>query len=192
MAYVLAAVLGLAFGAGDQYLGTLIWLGDWPATAAQVSAPWLVLPFAVGMTQDRPRRAVALGLVATASALFGYYAMTYSPMEVHPWTFARFADGLVAVTTSGYNPAYIAVGLVTGPIFGFLGQQWRTRRWWVSAALVAGALSLEPLARWATGELPPPAPVWTTEVALGLVIASLFAVAMLASRRDDAISTDPS
>lgn len=188
MAYVLAAFVGVAFGAGDQYLGTMIWLGAWPATAAQVSAPWLLLPFVVGMTQERPQRAVVLGLVSTAAALFGYFAMTYSPMEIHPWTIGRFVEGLVAVTTSGYNPAYIVAGLVTGPLFGFLGQRWRTQRWWVSAALVAGAISLEPLARWVTGQLPPPAPVWSTEVALGLVVASLFALAILASRRDEAVA----
>jgi hypothetical protein len=79
--------------------------------------------------------------------------MTYSPMEIHPWSFDRFTAGMVAVTTSGYNPLYILSGLVMGPLFGLLGQRWCLRRSWVSAALVAGALCLEPLARWAAGQL---------------------------------------
>lgn len=178
MAFLLAAILGFAFGAADQYLGSMSWLGPWAATAAQMSAPWLVVPFLIGITQQRARRAAVLGLVITASALLGYFAMTYSPMEIHPWSFDRFLTGMVAVTTRGwYNPLYILGGLVTGPLFGLLGQRWRIRRSLLSAVIVAGALCLEPLARWAAGQLMRPAPVWTAEVALGAVVAALFAYA---------------
>lgn len=184
MAYLVAVVLGLAFGAADQQLGTLTAeLGPWTSTAAQMSAPWLILPFLVGRTQQRPRRAALLGLVVTASALVGYFAMTYSPAEIHPWSFDRFTSGFVAVTTSGYNPMYIIGGLVTGPLFGLLGQGWRVRRSWVSAAIVVGALCLEPLARWASGHLMAPTVVWTVEVASGIVVAALFAHPLVRLRR---------
>jgi uncharacterized protein DUF6518 len=184
MVFFLAALLGLAFGAADQQLGTLTAeLGPWTSTAAQMSAPWLVLPFLIGLTQPDARRAAVLGLLVTASALLGYFAMTYSPLEIHPWTFDRFTSGFVAVTTSGYNPLYILGGLVTGPLFGLLGQRWRLRRSWVSAAIVTGALCLEPLARSASGQLMPPAPVWVAEVAFGVVVAALFAYALMAQRR---------
>jgi hypothetical protein len=179
MAYLVAVVVGLAFGAADQYLGSMSWLGPWAATTAQVSAPWLILPFLTGMTQERSRRAVVLGLLVTLSALLGYFAMTSSPMEVPMWNFHRFLTGLVAVTTyGGYNAAFILAALVTGPVFGLLGQRWRVRRWWVSAAFVAGALCLEPLARWGSGQLFGPAPVWTVEVALGAIAAALFTYAL--------------
>jgi hypothetical protein len=162
----------------------MVWLGAWAATAAQVSAPWLVLPFLLGRTQQHARRAAVLGLVVTVSALFGYFAMTYSPMEIHPWTFGRFTTGMIAVTTRGwYNPVYILGGLVTGPLFGFLGQRWRVGRSWVSAAFVAGALCLEPVARWGAGQLMPPAPVWTVEVVSGVVVAVLFAYGLFTWRR---------
>ncbi len=184
MAFFLAALLGLAFGAADQQLGTLTAeLGPWTSTAAQMSAPWLVLPFLIGLTQSDARRAAVLGLVVTASALIGYFAMTYSPLEIHPWTLDRFTSGFVAVTTSGYNPLYILGGLVTGPLFGLLGQRWRLRRSWISAAIVAGALCLEPLARSASGQLMPPARVWAAEVAFGVVVTALFAYALMAQRR---------
>jgi hypothetical protein len=184
VAFLLAVILGLAFGAADQYLGSMSWLGPWASTAAQVSAPWLVLPFLTGMTQQRARRAAVLGLVVTASALLGYYAMTYSPLEIHPWSLDRFTSGMVAVTTRGwYNPLYILGGLATGPLFGVLGQRWRVRRWWVSAAAVTGVLCLEPVARLAAGHLYPPAPVWTTEVVLGVLVAAAFAFAFLPGRR---------
>ncbi len=60
------------------------------------------------------------------------------------------------------------VVLVTGPAFGLLGERWRVERWWMSAALLAGALCLEPLARSAEGQLPAPAVVWKLEVAVAL------------------------
>ena len=184
MAFLLAALVGLAFGAGVQQLGSLTAeFGPWTSTAAQVSAPWLVLPFLAGISQEHARRATMLGLIVTESALLGYFAMTYSPLEIHPWTFERFVDGLVAVTTRGwYNPLYILSGLVTGPLFGLLGQRWHVRRSWVSAAVVVGALSLEPLARWATGHLMSPPQVWAVEVALSAVVAAIFAYVSLARR----------
>ncbi len=188
MAYLLVALLGLAFGAAVQQLGALTSeVGPWASTAAQMSAPWLVLPFLVGTFKQDARRAAVLGLVVTASALVGYFAMTYSPVEIHPWTFDRFTSGFVAVTTSGYNPFYILGGLVTGPLFGLLGQRWRTRRSWISAAMVTGALCLEPLARWTSGQLMPPAPVWAVEVVLGAVVAALFANALMTRSRLDRV-----
>jgi hypothetical protein len=191
MAYLFAVVVGLAFGAADQYLGSMSWLGPWAATAAQVSAPWLILPFLVGLTQPRAKRAAVLGLVVTLSALLSYFAMIYSPMEVPMWTFHRFWTGLVAVTINGwYNTIFIIAGLVTGPVFGLLGQRWRVRRWWVSGVFAAGALCLEPMARWLSGQLFGPAPVWTVEVVSGAVVATLFAYWLITSR--DTRSARPS
>ena len=193
MAFLIATTLGLAFGAADQFLGSRsVTLGLWASTAAQMSAPWLVLPFVIGVTQRHARRAAVLGLVVTASALVGYFAMTYSPIEIHPWSLDRFTSGMVAVTTSGYNVAYILGGLVTGPLFGLLGQRWRVRRSWISATLVASVLCLEPLARWAVGQLMPPAHVWGAEVVFGTVVAALFAYALVAWRREDRSSPEPS
>ena len=76
----------------------------------------------------------------------------------------------------------ILAGLVMGPLFGLLGQRWRVGRSWVSAAIVAGALCLEPLARRAAGQLMPPAPVRTVEVTTGALVAALFVYALLDSR----------
>ena len=188
MAYLIAVILGLLFGAADQQLGSVV--HAWGATAAQVSAPWLVLPFLFGLSQRRARRAALLGLVATASALTGYFVMTYSPLEIHPWTFHRFTTGMVALTTRGYNPFYILGGLVTGPLFGYLGQRWRVRRSWVSATLVAGALLLEPAVRSMTGQLSGPARVWTIEVVSGAVVAIVFIYAALTSRGTAPIPSD--
>ena len=175
MPYLVVAVVCLAFGGLVQQLGSAsVWLGAWTATAAQVSAPWLVLPFVIGMTQRSHRRAAVLGLVGTMAALVGYFAMTYSPLEIHPWTLHGFTTGFVAVATSGYNPAYVVGGILTAPVFGWLGHRWRTERSPLAAAAIVGVLCLEPLARAATGQLADPASVWVGEVALGLAVAAAF------------------
>ena len=110
-------------------------------------------------------------------AQFGYFAMTYSPMEVHPWSVGRFVTGFVSVSTSGYNPAYIVGGIALAPLFGWLGQRWRTQRAWISAALVAGLLCLEPVARLASGQIPYQAhAVWAVEIAIGALAAATFVI----------------
>jgi hypothetical protein len=181
MAILLAALCGLAFGAGDQYLGSLISLGPWAASVSGLSAPWLVLPFVAGATQPRARRAMLVGLVAVLSALVGYFAMTASPLE--GVAVGRVPAALAAVARG--NGLWIAGGLVTAPLYGLLGQRWRVRRSWTAAALVAGAVCLEPWARLAVGRLPPQAPVWLAEVAAGLAALAYFA----ASRRRAARAT---
>jgi hypothetical protein len=182
--YAIAILAGLVFGAGDQYLGTLAagsFLGTWSWTVSGMSAPWVIAPFLAGLTQDRRRRAMTLGLIVTLSALAGYFAMSHSPMEG-----ALLKDFLPRVTrmiTTGYNPAWIAAGLMTGPLFGLLGHRWRVARWWVSAMAVAGSLCLEPLARLPVGRLSSDPVVWAVEIAIGASTAVWFAVAIVNARR---------
>jgi Family of unknown function (DUF6518) len=193
MAYVVAMIAGIAFGAGDQYLGSLTAgsvLGAWTWTVSGMSAPWLVLPFVAGMTQQRPRRGAAIGLVVTLAALAGYFAMSHSPMEGVP--IDRFFGRVVTMIRTGFNPLWIASGVVTGPLFGFLGCSWRVSRWWVGAALVTAAFCLEPLARLVAGMLSGPSLVWLAEIAVGVVVATAFGFAIVAARRDpDAVPSAP-
>jgi len=180
VAYVVAIVAGLVFGAVDQFLGTLHF-GPWGWTVSGMSAPWLILPFLAGMTQERRRRAMGLGLVATMAALAGYFAMSHSPMEGVP--IDRFWGRVVTMVSTGYNPLWIVGGILTGPLYGFLGHRWRVARSWISAALVTSALCLEPLARKVAGMLSGPPLVWGAEVVLGTVVAVLFALMIVTSRR---------
>lgn len=180
-------VVGLVFGGVDQYLGSgrsLVVFG-WPSTASQMSAPWLILPFVFGWSQVRPGRAMLLGMVATQSALAGYFALTLSPLEGVPLD--RFPEGLQALLLNGGlhggNVAWVVAGLVTGPLYGLLGQRWRVRRSWISAVLVTGALLLEPVARQAVGQLAPPSMVWIAEIAMGAATAVAFVIAALTYRR---------
>ena len=96
---------------------------------------------------------------------------------LHPHVEPR-RRGSAAATSCSHLPmllgsqwANIVGGLLTGPLFGLLGQRWRTRRSWLSAALIAGALCLEPAARWGAGRLSPPALAWQIEIAAGAALA---------------------
>jgi hypothetical protein len=190
--YVFAALAGLAFGMADQYLGSRPTVGAWAATVSMMAAPWFVVPFMAGITQDGARRAMASGLVVTVAALVGYFAMTCSPIE--NVALQRFPTCFVTIVRAPYNPLWIAGGVVIAPLYGFLGQRWRAARSWISAALVVGALWLEPPARFVAGMLAPPRLVWWTEIAVGTVVAASFAfvIATAARAREASVVADES
>jgi|SRR5579884_465992 len=187
MVVVLALLLSAAFGAADQYVGSL-WL-PWGADIASLSAPWLVLAFLAGATQRAPRRAALLGLASTYAALLGYFLLTDSPLEGARYDLANTRSFFVS------NSVVVLGGIVTGPLFGWFGQQWRTRRALAGALVAAAAFCLEPLARRAPlgvvhyfGHgyvLANPIGsrgVILAEVAAGLLLAAYFAVTAARAR----------
>jgi hypothetical protein len=70
-----------------------------------------------------------------------------------------------------------------GSLFGALGQRWRTERSRISAAALAAAVCLEPLARFVVGRLSSPDFVWLIEISLGTCLAGYFAGAGVSYRR---------
>jgi Family of unknown function (DUF6518) len=175
MVIALALVLSAAFGAGDQYLGSLtgsghVWAAGWSSDISLLSAPWLVLPFVAGATQRDPRRAALLGLGCTYAALLGYGLMTLSPVEHAHLTLATVRGFFIS------ERAVVIGGIVTGPLFGWFGQQWRTRRVIVGALITAAALCLEPFARRVTVNPIQYRDVWLAEVAVGLAFAAAVLV----------------
>jgi len=179
MVVVLVLALSAIFGAADQYLGSLpgahLWAAQmpWMTDVSLLSAPWVLLPFLAGATQREPRRAALLGLACTISALAGYATMTLSPVEQAEVTI-RSIGGFVQS-----SDGVIIGGLVTGPLFGWLGCRWRTERAWLGPVLVAGAFCLEPLARVTAGHGQEIGfrTVWILEVAVGLAVATYVALA---------------
>jgi len=139
MGVALTLLLSAAYAAGTQYLGAR--MPGWGPDVAKLSAPWLAIAFLAGSTQKTPRRGALLGLGATGAALLGYWLMTDSPAEGAQYTLANAHGFLVS------NAFVVIGGLVTGPLFGWFGQQWRTRRVLLGALVTAAALCLEPLAR---------------------------------------------
>lgn len=171
MGIVIALVLSLAFGAGDQYLGSLpgsghLWALHWSTDVSLLSAPWLVLAFVAGATQRLPRRAAWLGLACTYAALLGYGLMTLSPVEHAHITTATVRGFFVS------ERGVLVGGIVTGPLFGGFGQQWRTKRRIAGALVTAAALCLEPLVRRMTVDPIGDRDVWLVEIAAGLALAS--------------------
>jgi hypothetical protein len=161
---VVSLALALVFGGGDQYLGTLSG-HPWATQVSLLSAPWLVLAFLAGCTQRDPRRAALLGLACTLAALAGYGVMTLSPVEnadLNPHSAAAFVRSERHV---------IVGGLFTGPLFGWLGQRWRTDRAWLGAFVLAALVSLEPLVRTRVGNAIRFRGVWLAEVAAGVLMA---------------------
>ena len=181
MTAILALLLAAAFGAGDQYLGSMSW-HPWAADVSLLSAPWLVLAFAAGCTQREPLWAALLGLGCTATALLGYGLMTLSPVENAHLT---PATALGFVTSE--RPVLIG-GIATGPLFGLLGQRWRVDGAWVGALVTAAVVCLEPLARERAGDAIRFRTVWEAEVAVGIVlVASVLVARLVSSRREAAL-----
>ena len=168
-----AAVFGLAFGALDQYLGS-VWglttLGPWATSLSGMSAPWLALPFAFGATARSRRRAALIGAVVTAGALLGYFAMTLSPFE------GVDVGHVDVVGFAASQRVNLAGGVITGPLFGVMGFLWRRRRARLALLGVAAAFTLEPVARSAVGRLDDQTAVWLAEAALGIALCTYAAV----------------
>ena len=143
---VASLLLAAAYGAGSQYVGARV--PGWGPDVSALSAPWLLIAFLAGWTQRTPLRAGLLGVGCTFAALAGYLLLTDSPLEGAHYSVANTRGFVIS------NALTVAGGLVTGPLFGWFGQRWRTRRALLGALLSAGALCLEPLARRAPlGEL---------------------------------------
>ncbi len=183
LSVMVAVIVSLTFGAADQYLGSfpvVHAVGFWTISVSLLSAPWLVLPFLFGCTQERSSRAALLGLAVTLSALAGYFLIIMGPFEGGQWTLT-LKEVVGLLRSNGEN---IVGGMVTCPLYGFLGQQWRTRRAWLSALLVTTAVSLEPLAQTAARKSYPGLTiVGPIETSLGIVAGVVFLAAGIASRR---------
>jgi hypothetical protein len=184
MVVVVSLVLALAFGAADQYLGSLS-AHPWATEASLLSAPWLVLPFVAGSTQRTARRGALIGLACTAAALLGYGLMTLSPLE--------HADPTLAAAASfARSQRLVLGGAVSGPLFGWWGSRWRTERAFLGALVTACALCFEPLAHKLApariagvflGQSVDVRSVWLAEVAAGVALAAGFAAQRLRAHR---------
>jgi hypothetical protein len=164
-----------ALGALDQYLGAQY--SRFGTEVSLMSAPWLLVPFVAGAGQLQWRRAAWLGLAATWLALLGDVLMIVSPMEGVHLTVHQFA-----ISASSQWPWFLG-GLVSGPVYGVLGHRWRLSRSWLSAALAAAPLILEPVAAALGLRYSISAGACCLEAGAGLLLAGFFAIAIARSRR---------
>jgi len=176
---VVAAVVGIVFGAGDQALGSLTPISwTWNYQVAEVSATWLVLPFVVGMYQRTTWRASVAGAVSALAAVAAYCAMILSPMEgVHLTSpFAQVVD-----TVSSQLPWFLGAALVA-PFYGLLGRRWRVDRSILSSVVFVATICLEPAVRALAGRSLPDASIGLIEVACGVLFATAFGLVLVRGR----------
>ena len=167
---LLACLLALVFGGADQYVGSLS-AHPLGADLSGLSAPWLVLPFVVGALQRSPRRAALLGIACTMLALVGYTAMTFSPLENAHLTM----PGLIGFLRGG-NFRWFAAGVLSGPLFGWLGYRWRVRRALWAGLAVTAIIVLEPMARHVYGNVIRSESVAAGEMLVGCVVGLVMFV----------------
>jgi hypothetical protein len=128
--------------------------------AANLSAPYLLLPFVAGaLLPSHATLASAGGALASASAIAGFYNVlgvgdvTNAAVEAAPTVTARqivleaygrwFSTFLLG--DPGGTP-WLTIALVSGGLLGLVGFAWRERRRWWLAAPIGAAFLLEPVA----------------------------------------------
>jgi hypothetical protein len=153
-AIVVALTAAVAFGAIDQYLGSLN--SSFLTEVSGMSAPWLLIPFLAGAWQSSARRAALVGLAATWLAVLAYVAMIVSPMEGthlgpppagHIGTWTQLTPQLFLASLSS-QWLWFAGGLIAGPLYGWFGYRWHARRSPATALLAVLPILLEPPVRW--------------------------------------------
>jgi hypothetical protein len=176
---VVAALVGLIFGAGDQALGSLTPISwTWNYQVAEVSATWLVLPFVVGMYQRSASRAAAAGAVSALTAVAAYCAMILSPVEgVH---LTRPLMQLVDTVYSQW-PWFLWAAFVA-PLYGLLGRKWRAERSLISSVALVGTFILEPVVRALAGMTLPNESISIAEISCGILLACAFGVVLVRAR----------
>ena len=148
-----ALVAAFAFGAIDQLVPWAVSKSSHPGAylfagqVSKMSAPWLLVPFLAGAWQASRLRAAMLGLAATWLAVLAYIVMIVSPMQGVHLTPRTFAFSLAS------QWPWFAGGLITGPLYGWLGHLWRTRRSAVAALIAALPVLLEPAALWLSSRM---------------------------------------
>jgi hypothetical protein len=116
-----------------------------------LSTPWLLTAFVAGTRFTRTPTAALAGLIATMTALVGFYVVTSIFHDASGDGF--FADLRVELSA---NRGYIQGGLITGPVFGALGWWWQQKNRTLPASFVAGAcLMAEPLVLMVLGAFGP-------------------------------------
>ena len=139
-----------------------------------ISAPWLLLPFLAGAAASSRRALLGAvyGLIATLAALTAFYFAESFVLDLgqHSW----LTDLSLTMRASVY---YAERGVVTGPVFGALGQWWLLCRSTAAASLIAAAFVLEPVAWWLYGlrlgggaayPVPGYPALWLGEIGIGI------------------------
>jgi hypothetical protein len=196
---IIALSAAFAFGSADQYLQVMIPMSAhlnanlFATQISGMSAPWLLVPFLAGAWQRSPRRAALVGLAATWLAVLAWVLMIVSPME--GTALRQLPHSFVLSLASQWR--WFAGGLISGPLYGWLGYRWRARRSPLTALVATLPILLEPAYLWLTSRLGVSSPgarafEWPvhagaiaaefTELAVGLLLTSVVIMVIARSR----------
>jgi hypothetical protein len=144
------AVVGLlgaagAFGALEHLLS--LQRSPLPAAVGGMTAPWLALPFLVGVIYPRRAGAALLGLASVWLAIGAYSAGAETGGDFTGQLAFGRVDAYVGAFAISHLPVLLGAA-VSGPVYALLGHRWRVSRSFLPALAVTGALILEPGARW--------------------------------------------
>lgn len=149
-----------------------------------LSAPWVMVPFAAGAAGARGRIAfgAAIGLVTTLAALLGFYLANAFVLDLGPHSSVHDL-GL----TLGAGTLWFKAGAVSGPVMGAAGA-WAARagRFAVAAVIVATVL-FEPVAvylayRGSGGFFAGGNGAWNGVYAGEAIVGAVAAAALLSAR----------
>jgi hypothetical protein len=167
-------VAGLLVGAAGFGISMSIVKGNGAGlrdTIGNVSAPWLLLPFAAGVLTGHARAVAGAlaGLAVSMAAMVGFYVTDAVVLDLGPHLW--LVDLRLAVEG---GRMYLALAVFSGPVFGALGASWQRRHSVVLGFAVASLLVFEPIAwllyqRGQDSILTSYPAVWSVEVALGIL-----------------------
>jgi hypothetical protein len=149
---------------------------------ANLSSPWIVLPFITGWLQRSRRWAAVAGIAADVASVFGFYwrFLTLDPIRLGLNTSAPAA---AIVWTSldhwlAFTAPWIGLAVITGLSYGILGRWWGRSGSLLAWIPIAVPFLVEPvLWRAYQGKLQGPTIIWLAEVAVGLGLLSVLGVA---------------
>lgn len=135
---------GVAIGASALAFGVLVAVVKGQDVGVRdalgnLSAPWVVVPFAAGAATRSVRRGVLFGLSATLLALLGFYVAEAAVLNLgpHPW--------YVELRLTLHWNVYDTWGVPAGIAYGALGALWTLHRSRLAGAAVGIAFVAEPL-----------------------------------------------
>jgi hypothetical protein len=146
--------------------------------AGNFSAPWAVLAFLAGWSQQSRIWAAAAAVVAELACVAGFYGQFLVGALVDPRRlgFVHSTDALTLIGTavSGwlwFIAPWLAVAIGAGVVYGLLGRWWGESRSIVAGVAIALPFIVEPAAwRVYVGFGQGPLVLWLVEVAVGLAL----------------------
>ena len=134
-----------AFGAVEQWLS--LQHSSFLAAVGGMTAPWLMLPFLVGVVRPRHEGNALLGLACVWLAIGACSAGAETGGDFTGQLTPERAVSYLGAFGLSHLPVLLGAA-VSGPVYALLGHRWRVSRSWLPALAVTAPVTLEPAVRW--------------------------------------------